>query len=180
MNRCFKVLAVALVLSWTGLSGARAGDIITGIALSDARAALVAAGMEDITEHTVDPAYPSVGGIGSDGFNIQITLHHCRESDGKCGGVEFGAYLPSTSVANAQIIEGSILRSVKGLDAQVLPNVGDVPAVVQISTFILLDYGASEELIPVTLGFLLSVVGKTKGFMLSDDPGHAELWQHAD
>jgi hypothetical protein len=171
-----------MALAWLliGATAANAADMITGIGVSDARSMLETAGLSDISDRTGDPSYPSVGGISDDGFGVQITLHHCRDTDDLCGGVWFVAYIPSTSVANAQIIEGSLERSVVGMDVQVIPNVGSVPAAVEISTFILLEHGASEEIVPVTLGFLLSVVSETKGFMLSDDPAHADLWRRDD
>lgn len=94
--------------------------------------------------------------------------------------------MPATTRENAERIERSIERSVFGFDASVTelrkkfdfsPNGGNVKVAVLISTYLVYDHGASAKLYPDRLQALLKIVGQTKGFMLSDDRAHADLWR---
>lgn len=167
-------LLVALMLLFAQPGAWADGAMVASVSVDEARAAFIAAGLPEPTERTIDPDFPTLGS-SYDGFGVQATLQACNDSTGRCRGVELLALMPSTSVANARIIEGSIERSVLGFGARLVQS-GDTP-VVAIGTYLLYDYGISEEMLPVMLAQLVDIVVRTKGFMLSDDPGHATLWQ---
>lgn len=167
-------LLVALMLLFAPPGAWADGAMVTSVSVDEARAAFIAAGLPEPTERTIDPDFPILGS-SYDGFGVQVTLQACKDSTGRCRGVELLALMPSTSVANARIIEGSIERSVPGFGARLVQS-GDMP-VVAIGTYLLYDYGISETMLPELLTMLLDIVAQTKGFMLSDDPAHATLWQ---
>jgi hypothetical protein len=185
MRRALRILlpALALVLCLPAaplmaqpeaLIGAKA---VTAVTYDEVKTALVAVGLSDVGDQTADPKFPTFGGHHSDGVNLQATLFACDTAAQRCRGVELAALIPATSLRNAQVIVGSIERSAFSIDAQFfdLPNGPDSYAVM-ISSYLVYDYGVSEQLLSIALGHFASVIGQTKGFMLKDDPAHAELW----
>ena len=179
-------LALGIVLlagASASANGARdTASIVTSISFGDAFSAMQEAGMTDLTDRTVDQRYPSIGFVQPEGFTIQSTLFACRVPAGGCSGAELSAIIPATTRANAEIIEGSIERSLFGFDASVTELKYESSAAasgqfaVMISAYLVYDHGVSDALFPETLRTLLGIVAQTKDFMLSDDPAHAQLW----
>ncbi len=97
-------------------------------------------------------------------------------------GVAVSSVIPATTLTNAEIIEASIERSAFGVDAVVVERNSpygvslDPQFAVMLSSYLVYDHGVSDRLYLDTLRTLLDYVLQTKGFMLLDDPAHAELW----
>jgi hypothetical protein len=166
--------AASAVAQTISFEGAKA---ITSVTFEEVRQAIKNVGVTDIRDHTADANFPSFGGVHSQGASLQATLYACDIGAERCRGVQILSLIPATSVRNAEIIVGSIERSAFGLDAEVVELVNRPDAVaVMISQYLVYDYGVSDKLLAIALDQFSSVIDQTKGFMLKDDPAHADLW----
>jgi hypothetical protein len=156
------------------LIGAKA---VTSVSYDEVRQALADAGVVEVGDRTADANFPSFGGSHSQGASLQATLYACDAAEQRCRGVELISLIEATTLRNAQIIVGSIERSAFSIDAKVFEIQNRPGAVaVMITSYLVYDHGVSDQLLTIALEQFFSVVGQTKGFMLKDDPAHAELW----
>ena len=156
-------------------------DAVTSVTYDEVKRALAEAGATDIGDRTADVNFPSFGGRHSEGASLQATLHACDIAEQRCRGVDLISLIPAVSARNAEIIVGSIERSAFSIDARVIEIQNRPGAVaVMLSTYLVYDYGVSDQLLPIALEQFVSVIGQTKGFMLKDDPAHADLWARQD
>jgi len=177
------LLILGLALCCAGLSakaqpealiGAKA---VTSVTYDEVKQALADVGVVEIGDRTADVNFLSFGGRHSEGASLQATLYACDVAAQRCRGVELISIIPATSLRAAQIIVGSIERSAFGIDAKIFDIQNRPGAVaVMITTYLVYDYGVSDQLLTIALEQFFKVVGQTKGFMLRDDPAHADLW----
>ncbi len=158
--------------------GARA---VTSVSYKEVWQALADVGVQELRERTADPAFPSFGGMHSQGASLQATLHSCDREKEICRGVQLISVVPATTQRNAEIIVNSIELTAFSIDAGVIDIVNRPGSVaVMLSSYLVYDYGVSERLLAIALEQFHSVIGQTKRFMLQDDPAHAELWSRKD
>jgi hypothetical protein len=176
-------LVLALVLWEGGVSSAaqpqlpRATKAVTSVTYHEVKQALTEVGLAKIENHTVDPNFPSFGGEHSEGASLQVTLYACDVIKEHCRGAQLLSIIPATSVRNAQMIVVSIEKSAFSVDAEVIDLVNQPGSVaVLIKSYLVYDYGVSDKLLSIALSQFVSVIEQTKGFMLKDDPAHAQLW----
>ena len=187
LRRAFGLLTLLLALCG-GVTAPQAqpesligAEAVTSVSYDEVRQALAAAGVSGTEDRTADPNYPSFGGSHSEGASLQATLYACDVAEQRCRGVELISIIEATTLRNAQIIVGSLERSAFGIDAKVFELQNRPGAVaVMITSYLVYDHGVSDQLLTIALDQFFSVVGQTKGFMLKDDPAHAELWARKD
>jgi hypothetical protein len=189
MRFCLRAWLLALSLMLCGIDpssaaqpqSSRDAKAVTSVTYDEVKRALADAGATRIRDHTADPNYPSFGGEHSQGASLQATLYACDTVKERCRGVRLLSIIPATSLRNAEVIVGSIESSAFGIDAEVVDLVNRPGSVaIFIKTYLVYDYGVSDKLLSIALDQFVSVIEQTKGFMLKDDPGHADLWSRKD
>ncbi|MEQ8354552.1 MAG: hypothetical protein RH942_03370 [Kiloniellaceae bacterium] len=156
------------------LIGAKA---VASVSYDDLRRALLEAGATDIRDLTVDPKIPSFGGVHSQAASLQGVLYACDVVEQRCRGVQLISLIPATTRRTAQIIVGGVERTAFSIDARVTELVNRPDSVaVMLSSYLVYDYGVSEQLLPIALEQFRRAIDQTKKFMLKDDPAHADLW----
>lgn len=177
--------AVSLMAGLLSVAPAPSAQI-PGWTEADALETLRSEGLSDVRDTTVDPRFPDIQGYTPQGFPVSLVRMACSSTApdpaDTCRGIWITAVLPSTEERWATKIIDSLERNANGPPgvhahiSRMVTETGQQAPVVVLSSYLVADGGVSARLLPYQVSYFLGIVEQTSSFMLSDDPGHAELW----